>query len=144
MLEEVLRYINNRFEVGILEGTFTVADGTIDVPSALEGQYFWVEGSALNDGLHLNPAADMRSERFTGRIVLMAVPAAVVKIAEDIGAWNEKNADALSGIYQSESFGGYSYSRGTQTDAAGNAMAAWQARFAQRLRGWRKLSRNWV
>lgn len=151
MLEEVLRYMNNRFDsdssgnaYGSACGTFTVDDGTLEIDGLKEGQYFWVEGSVLNDGLHLYPESDMRDETFDGKVVFLHIPQAVVGISDEIDAWMAKNADALDGPYQSESFGGYSY-----TKASGNAQgnetpyAAWQLQFGARLRPWRKLSRRW-
>ena len=145
MLEEVLRYVNNRFEMETTYGTFSVSGGTLDVPDCLEGQYYWVEGSALNDGLHLHPDESMADEEFVGRVVLLAVPRAVVELADEIGAWCSANAEALGGPYQSESFGGYSYSlAGTSASGHETPAAAWQARFGARLRPFRKLSRDWV
>lgn len=152
MLEEVMRYINNRFDrdsngdfYGYVDGDFTVEGGTLEIDGLIDGQYFWVEGSVLNDGLHLYPASDMQDETFTGRIVFLVVPNAVAGLAGEIDAWCEANAYAISGPYQSESFGGYSYTRasgGTQGNE--NASAAWQAQFGARLRPWRKLAREWV
>lgn len=152
MLEEVLRYINNRFDrdgsgkpYGSAEGTFAISGGTFEVEGLEEGQYFWVEGSALNDGLHPYPAEGLSDETFEGRIVFLHVPNAVQAIADEIAGWQQENAAALGGPYQSESFGGYSYSLSSGS-VSGNEMppAAWQARYGARLRPWRKLSRDWV
>lgn len=152
MLEEVLRYINNRFDrdsignsYGSQTGTFTIEGRTMEVDGLRNGQYFWVEGSALNDGLHLYPDTDMRDEVFTGRIVYLVIPNAVVDLAAQIGMWCERNADAISSPLQSESFGGYSYTRALG-GSTGNEMpsAAWQVQFGARLRPYRKLSRDWV
>lgn len=143
MLERVLRYIHNRFEGGSpQEGTYTVP---CELPLA-DGQYYWVEGSVLNDGLHRHPADDLEPETFAGRIVPLAVPKAVVELADDIEAWCYANEKALSGPYASESFGGYSYTLATgSSGGSGPSMGgeAWQERFAPRLRQWRKLSSDW-
>lgn len=145
MLEEVLRYINNRFERDHLHGLFSVEGGTIDSPSIQEGQYFWVEGSMFNDGLHQHPDFGMRDEEFEGSIWLLAVPASVVEIAAEIREWQGKNTDITNSPYQSESFGGYSYSK-AQGGVEGNETppAAWQTQFGARLRPYRKLSRDWL
>lgn len=152
MLEEVLRYINNRFDrdahgiaYGIKDGTFAVEDGALEIAGLLEGQYFWVEGSLLNDGLHLYPASDMRDETFDGRIVFLGIPDAVASIAAEIESWNAENSDAVDSPLQSESFGGYSYTKASG-NSQGNEMpsAAWQLHFGARLRPYRKLSRDWV
>lgn len=152
MLEEVLRYINNRFDrdgngvaYGSESGTFTVDGGSLDADGLIEGQYFWIEGSILNDGLHLYPDSDLQDETFYGRIVYLAIPRAVVEIADEIEQWNASNADTVNSPLQSESFGGYSYTRASG-GAQGNEMpsAAWQLQYGARLRPYRKLSREWV
>jgi hypothetical protein len=142
MLEDVLAYIHNRFEVGESTGTFTVSDGTLDA-GGQEGQYVWVEGSVFNDGLHQVGDTDLADEEFTGRVVFLAVPKAVVSIAEEAAAWVEANADALGGAYKSESFGGYTYTKDIRTNADGSGQAEWQAKFGPRLRRWRKLYSDW-
>lgn len=48
----------------------------------------------FNDGLHQYPAADLTDETFTGTVWVLAVPKAVVLLAEDIAAWEEKNGEA--------------------------------------------------
>lgn len=152
MLEEVMRYVNNRFdrdrygmEVGSLNGEFTIVDGTVFIPGLKNGQWFWVEGSDLNDGLHKYPATDMADETFEGRVVFLRVPQSLVSLADEIAAWNEANATTVNSPYSSESFGGYSYSKATGA-TSGNEMpaAAWQVQFGARLRPYRKLSRDWV
>ena len=147
-LEEVLRYVNNRFEMEEVHGAFSVSGGSLDVPDALEGQYYWVEGSVLNDGLHLHPDTAMRDEDFTGRVVLLAVPRALADLADEIEEWNSEHASEIDGPYQSESFGGYSYTKSDALrdgqESADGAKTAWQAKFGPRLRTFRKLSRDWV
>ena len=145
MLEEVLRYINNRFERDHLHGIFTVEDGGLELPNAAEGQYFWVEGSVFNDGLHQYLEYGMRDEEFEGSVWLLAIPDSVLAITAEIEEWNGKNADVTQSPYQSESFGGYSYSK-SQGSSEGNEnpSAAWQTQFGARLRPFRKLSRDWL
>jgi hypothetical protein len=147
MLEEVLRYLNNRFDTdarglpyGSVDGHIAIASGALGACGLLDGQWYWVEGSRLNDGLHRHPADDLEDEEFDGRIVFLAVPKAVSAIAEEAGAWCADNAAVIKSPLQSESFGGYSY---TKAQASGS-QAAWQAQFGARLRPWRKLSREWV
>jgi hypothetical protein len=72
----------------------------------------------------------------------MSVPPAVLALAEEIDTWRAANADALSSPYQSESFGGYSYSKASGGGAGGSGSAAygWQDQFAARLAPYRRLS----
>jgi hypothetical protein len=138
MLEQVLRHLNNWFLVGIHEGTFTVENGSIALPFLLTNQYFRICGSVFNDGLHQYPATDLTDETFTGTVWVLAVPKAVVVLAEDIAAWEEKNGEAVASPYQSESFGGYSYTKRSVGSDSG-ALNGWQDAFRGRLNDWRKL-----
>ena len=138
MLEQVLRHLNNWFLVEIHEGTFTVENGSITLPFLLTNQYFRIVGSVFNDGLYQYPAADLTDETFTGMVWALAVPKAVVSLAEDIAAWEEKNGEAVASPYQSESFGGYSYTK-RSAGSDGGALNGWQDTFRGRLNDWRKL-----
>ena len=138
MLEQVLMNIRNWFPVkgGIYSGTFTIKDGGITLPFLADGQYFRLCGSVFNDGLHRYPATDLVDEEFSGTIWELAIPPAVVDLADEIGVWQEKNGEAAAGIYQSESFGGYQYSKQTASD--GGQLTVWSV-FRKRLNQWRKL-----
>lgn len=137
MLEEILAHLKNWFLVpnGIHTDTYQIQDGSITLPFLVSGQYFRIVGSVFNDGLYRYPADDLTDEVFDGAIWALAIPKAVLSLAEEITAWQEKNGDASP--YTSESFGGYSYSKATNTQT-GQA-ATWQDVFRGRLNTWRKL-----
>ena len=139
MLEQVLMHLKNWFLVpgGIHEGTYTIEDGGITLPFLANEQYFRICGSVFNDGLHLYPASDLKTETFEGTVWALAVPQAVIDLAAEIEAWQKKNGDASVSPYQSESFGGYSYSKAT--DSASGGAVTWQSAFRSRLDAWRKL-----
>ena len=139
MLEQVLMHLNNWFLVpgGIHEGTYTIEDGGITLPFLANGQYFRICGSVFNDGLHQYPASDLKAETFDGSVWALAVPQAVIDLASEIEAWQKKNGDASVSPYQSESFGGYSYSKAT--DSVSGGAFTWQIAFRSRLNAWRKL-----
>ena len=139
MLEQVLMNIRNWFPVkgGIYSGTFTIKDGGITLPFLADGQYFRICGSVFNDGLHQYPATDLVDEEFSGAIWELAIPPAVVDLADEIGAWQEKNGEASASPYQSESFGGYSYSKATDAETGG--AVTWQSVFKRQLSAWRKI-----
>lgn len=139
MLEQVLMHLKNWFLVpgGIHEGTYTIEDGGIALPFLANGQYFRICGSVFNDGLHQYPASDLKAETFEGNVWALAVPQAVIELASEIEAWQKKNGDASVSPYQSESFGGYSYSKAT--DSASGGAVTWQSAFRSRLNAWRKL-----
>lgn len=139
MLEQVLMNIRNWFPVkgGIHSGTFTIKDGGITLPFLADGQYFRICESVFNDGLHQYNVLDLTDETFTGTIWALAIPNPVIELADEISEWQEKNADALSSPYSSESFGGYSYSKAT--DSATGGAETWQSHFKQQLSAWRKI-----
>ena len=139
MLEQVLRDIRNWFTVdgGVHSGNYTIKDGGITLPVLATGQYFRIIGSVFNDGLHQYPATDLADEEFSGTIWELAIPPAVVDLADEIGAWQEKNGEASASPYQSESFGGYSYSKAT--DSASGGAVTWQSVFKRQLSAWRKI-----
>ena len=139
MLEQVLMHLNNWFLVpgGIHEDAYTIKDGSIALPFLQNGQYFRICGSVFNDGLHRYPAADLTDEAFEGTVWALAVPQAVASLADEIDAWETKNGAAAVGPYQSESFGGYSYTKATDTHTGG--AVTWQSAFRSRLNNYRKL-----
>ena len=139
MLEQVLMHLKNWFFFFffIHEGTYTIEDGGITLPFLANGQYFRICGSVFNDGLHQYPAGDLKTETFDGTVWALAVPQAVIDLASEIEAWQKKNGDASVSPYQSESFGGYSYSKATDAETGG--AVTWQSAFKQQLSAWRKL-----
>ena len=64
----------------------------------------------------------------------------MIDLASEIEMWQEKNGEASVGIYQSESFGGYSYTRATDTKTGG--IVTWETVFRSRLNPYRKLREN--
>ena len=139
MLEQVLMNIRNWFPVegGIHSGTFTIKDGGITLPFLADGQYFRICGSVFNDGLHQYNVLDLTDETFTGTIWALAIPKAVIELADEIQKWQEKNGEASVSPYQSESFGGYSYSKATDAETGG--AVTWQSAFKKQLSAWRKI-----
>ena len=139
MLEQVLMNIRNWFPVkgGIYSGTFTIEDGGIALPFLANGQYFRICGSLFNDGLHQYPADGLVDETFNGTIWALAIPKAVIELADEIGKWQEKNGEAASSPFSSESFGGYSYSKATDAETGG--AVTWQSAFKKQLSAWRKI-----
>ena len=84
-----------------------------------------------------DPFDTLTDERFDGAVWAMYVPPAFVALAEEIGNWQRQNADAVSSPYQSESFGGYSYSKATGADGGG---LSWTDQFSGKLKNWRKVN----
>ena len=141
MLEVVLTHLKNWFVVpcGVHEGTYTIKNSTLELPFLQDGQYYRICGSVFNDGLHkYGDFMDiLQDETFTGTIWALAIPKAVVELSEKIEAWQTKNGDAVASPFTSESFGGYSYTKAT--DSVTGAVATWETVFRSQLNPYRKL-----
>lgn len=147
MINRVCSYIHNHFTADKQgnpyrrwSGEFSISDGGMELP-LLDGQYYVITGSKLNDGMHKYPSDDLMDETFTGIVYECVVPREVLGIIADIEEWEAKNADAISSPYQSESFGGYSYTKasaGNNSGAVGNGMN-WESVFGYRLTPWKRL-----
>ena len=148
-LTEICANLKNYFLTGnnaIKKGTFTIVSGSAPLDTLLAGQYFRIYGSILNDGVWQNTAADLanlRAETFTGEIWSMSVPRDFEQLCIDINAWRDANegvSSANMSPYTSESFGGYSYSKGGSSSKSGGTAVSWQAQFAARLSTYRRIA----
>lgn len=134
MLEQILAYLHDDFARQTLpEQEWTIADGTMDIPGALPGQYVRIIGSALNDGVYQYPLTGLTDETFTGTVQLLEIPRTILSLVSDIEAWAEKNQPTA---YTSESFAGYTYSKATNADGLA---AGWQDVFRAQLAPYRKM-----
>ncbi len=140
-LTAICDYLNNYFWRQKIEGKFTISNGLINATGLQNGQYFRVIGSTFNDGVHKYPTDVLQDEEFTGAVWSMAVPATVIDLAKDINDWitlyGGVSSPAMS-PYTSESFGNYSYSKGSKSGGSGSA-DGWQNAFANRLAPYRRL-----
>lgn len=136
MLGEICKELNNWFthDKDKHFGTFAISDGTLDLSYLLEGQYFRIVGSKLNDGVYQYPISSLKDETFDGAVWAMSVPSEVLKLEEDVASWVESYGATVASPYNSESFGGYSYSKSSGADSA-----TWQKTFRARLNSWRKV-----
>lgn len=143
MIEQICAFIHNWFVANRYRGTFQIQGGTIDLPQLVGGQYFRIIGSRLNDGVYTYPPTGLSDETFSGEIWDMRPPKEFRLLCGEIEQWQEQYGSAVSGPYQSESFGGYSYTLKSGSTASGKsdpAAAGWQGVFAARLNEYRKLA----
>lgn len=146
ILEQVLYHLHNWFGRASISATgCTIADGALPASiasSMVEGAWYRIEGSLLNDGLHKHPADDLQDETFDGTITMLAIPKALLLVVEDIGAWQTANGETVDGPYASESFGGYSYTlrNDGSSGAGGGGLSGWRLAFRDRLNPWRKIA----
>lgn len=140
MLENVLSHLKNWFLIpdGVHGGTYTIENGTLNLSFLQDGQYYRICGSIFNDGLHKYGDAEdkLTDEKFTGTIWALAVPKAVIDLAEEIKEWESKNGEASRSPFNSESFGGYNYTKAIDTVA--DSFVTWQTAFRGELNKWRK------
>lgn len=137
-VEAVMRYVNNFFEVSEFSGEFTIADHKLLLPEELPADTFIaVKGSLFNDGVHLlNVLHQFKAdETFKGVVYILHPPEGFIEICDAIAAYDEKNP---TGAYVSESFGGYSYNRGSGSSETGTA-SPWQQAFGVALRPYRRM-----
>ena len=151
MLEDVCRECRNWFDRGqpkIFADKITILDGKIQDSDFLariqEGQYFRIVGSVFNDGVHqYSESLELTDEVFKGALWLMAVPQAFLSLVQSIEAWSAKygavDSEAMS-PFNSESFGGYSYTKSAGGSSDGqSAGASWTGVFGASLNRWRKI-----
>lgn len=126
---QVMRHCRNYFVHERIDGDFVIANGRISDFDAGACQYIAIDGSAANNGVH---GVDdvLADESFTGRVWLLAPPSGFVALADEIAAYDAK---APAGSLQSESFGNYSYSRGSV------ATGGWSGVFGARLADYQRL-----
>lgn len=89
MLEQVLLSLRNWFVADKRTGRVRIEGGSLVPPAALglkEGQYVRITGSVFNDGLHAWPYTGMTDEEFVGTVWALAVPRAVIDLADEIAA----------------------------------------------------------
>lgn len=154
MISELCAELRNYFlrdyvnpEQYMHSGSFVIANGEMQsLPFLKFGQYYRIVGSTFNDGVHKYSAnhrgaedsETLIDEEFEGTIWEMFVPNEVVDLSEEIQDWVSNNADTINSPYQSESFGGYSYTKAIAS--TGKLSTDWQSHFAGKLNRWRRLT----
>jgi hypothetical protein len=162
MLTALCKELRNWFVKSRYFGTFTIHNGQLNVTdmtadgSLQDGQFFRVVGSVFNDGVYqyretVEPTEEhpqtfdpvLQDETFDGAIWCMAVPKGVIDLASVIEAWQENYGSVDSAAmspFQSESFGGYSYNKGSAgTDDGAQSTPTWRNVFASEINRWRKI-----
>ena len=143
MLDQILHDINNYFVLKRYRGEYEITNGEIILPFLQEGQYFRINGSVFNDGVHRYPEKSLINEnKFEGEIWAMSIPAEFLDLVNDIEEWQKNYGSVADSPYNSESFGGYSYSKASGGNYGNNSadnQLNWQSKFRSRLNRWRKI-----
>ncbi len=146
ILEDILWHIHNWFDrdsspVAVTDCEITGGE-LPESASVTSGAWYRIEGSLLNDGLHLAPSTDLSDETFSGTITVLRIPRPLLRLAEEITDWQATYGSASNSPYASESFGGYSYSikSGSTAQNGSGGLTGWREVFRDRLNAWRKIS----
>ena len=139
MLDKLLRELGwyrrpNKYVNQIKVEKFTIEGGKIAPSDFLEEEdYYRIIGSKHNDGLYQYPNSDLTDEVFDGAVWVMRVPPALVTLAQQYKEELEKESGKPS-AYISESFGGYSYTKATNSKGV---PLNWEHLHADELNQWR-------
>lgn len=140
-LTTLCKEVNNYFDSERIFDTFEIKNGGfVQSLPLVQGQYYAIFDSVFNDGVHKYGDDNdiLTDEKFTGAVWCLKIPADFVALCDKITAWETSNAAALASPFQSESFGGYSYSKASGKD--GRTVAYTDVgEFANALRKWRKI-----
>ena len=148
MLSEICAEIKNYFtyECDRHLGDFSIIDGAITPSFDIPTDYIRIIGSHLNDGVHKRNGEgvfELEDEsEFHGAVWVMSPPKDFLALADEIEAWQEKNGGVDSvamSPFNSESFGGYSYSKSASSVSGRGASTTWQSQYSDRLRIYRRI-----
>lgn len=143
MLTEICAYLHNYFDYERHHGNITIVGGVIfcngNEIMLEEGQYFALFRNRIPLGVFNEVPPD---KTFEGSVWLMDVPQAVLNADKWADEWMKQNggADSASNSpFQSESFGGYSYNKGSNSNGKGGMSVFDNAQFNRMLYPYRKL-----
>lgn len=146
MLDEICSEIRNYFTYknDIIIGNYAIIDGQITPSITIPSDYIRIVGSRKNNGVHKVADMELKDEpEFHGAIWFMNPPDEFLKVVDEIEKWMAKNGEVDSSAmspFNSESFGGYSYSKGTSTTGSGGSAGAdWRSVYSSRLKQYRRI-----
>lgn len=133
----VMRRVRNYFERGYREGTFSIVGNVLS--PAVDAPMIAVTGSRYHDGVYASVNGIMSvegvkpDETFEGIVWKLYPPDDFLGLCKQISQYDDKNP---VGALASESFGDYSYTRGS--DGQGGVMG-WDKAFADGLASYRRM-----
>lgn len=135
---DLKNYFVDDFDTDLHFGQFTIADEGITLDFLDTNQYFRIVGSKFNDGVYrYDNKLSLVDETFSGAIWAMSVPPDFISAVQEAEQYLTDHPLGME--YQSESFGGYSYTR----MSGGNSMASgfWYlpTTISQKLNKYRRL-----
>ena len=146
-MTELCAELRNYFDRGLprCRGDFVIENGRLktgDKITLLDGQFYRIEGSVFNNGVHQYGSDDLIDESFEGSVRAMAVPPAVIALLGKMNDWEDKYAEKVMSPYSSEDISGvYSYTKaqgGSVNNGGSSGITAFDM-FARELNKWRKI-----
>ena len=143
MLTEICAYLHNYFDYERHYGNISIIGGVIfcngNEISLDVGQHFALFRNRIPLGVFDTVPPDKTVE---GASWLIDVPQAVLNADKWADEWMKQNGgadSATNSAFQSESFGGYSYNKGTNSNGKGGMSVFDNAQFNRMLNPYRKL-----
>jgi len=144
MLTEICQYLHNYFDYERHSGDISIVGHEVFCNGKQieieNGQYFALFRQRIPLGVFQKN--ELSDKSFTGSVWLMDVPKAIIDANTWAETWKANNMAAGSeanSVFQSESFGGYSYSKGNNSKGKVGASIFDNAQFAAMLAPYRKL-----
>lgn len=135
---DLKNYFITDFDKDLYFGEFVIANNIITLDFLETNQYFRIVGSKFNDGVYkYDNKLTLVDETFSGAIWAMSVPPdflAAVKEAEDYLTAHPTGIE-----FQSESFGGYSYTRNQGGKSTSTGFWFLPNTIAQKLNQYRRM-----
>ena len=145
MLTEICQYLHNSFDYERHFGDISIVGHEVfcnGEPIEIEsGQYFALFRDRFAIGV-FKQGDTLKDRTFHGAVWLMDVPEAILQADAWAKTWMQKNGGADSennSAFQSESFGGYSYNKGSNSNGKAGASIFDNAQFAAMLSPYRKI-----
>lgn len=127
-------------------GDFAINGGVITPSFDIRTEYIRIVGSRKNDGVYKvsdlteHPLKD--EGKFHGAVWEMSIPQDFLDLVQEIEEWQKKYGgtdSALMSPFQSESFGGYSYSKASGGSGSSSSVPTWKSIYGSRLNAFRKI-----
>lgn len=147
MLTEICGYLNNYFDVERHYGHIRVQGGVVYCDekqiSMDAGQYFALFRKNFVLGVYKYGTDTLEDKQFDGAVWLMDLPQAFLSLVAEITAWQAKYGGVDSAAvspFNSETFGGYTYMKGSSSNSVQGAVTDWQGIYRSRLAQYKKVS----
>lgn len=118
MLSRICVYLKNYFETERIIGDVVISDGVITVDGVevelADGEYFALFHEHYAYGVFQNGADYVEDNSFRGAVWRMDVPDSILDAMKWALEWEAKNGnpdDNANSAFNSESFGGYTYTK---------------------------------